>query len=127
MSTKATTLEKVKDGVDDVVEKAREAFNDGIDAAKDRFNLATKRLDRRYRKAAGRLRIGAALVREKLADTKDKVADGYSRASRQLGKIDRNTRRYVSNNPRKAILIAAGVGLFAGLVLALARREPAEG
>jgi len=125
MNAKGTTLEKVKDGVDDVVEKAREAVNDGLDAAKDRFQYAAKRLDRRYRKAASRFRAHAEAVRDKLADTKETVVAGYTQASRKLVRVERDARRYVSNNPRKAVLIAAGVGLLAGLVLSRARRGTA--
>ncbi len=127
MNAKSTTLERVKDGMDDVVEKAREVFNDGLDAAKDRFDHAAKRLDRRYRRASGQLRDQAKVMRSKLAQTKEAVASGYDQVTRKVARLDRGARRYVSHNPRKAVLIAAGVGLLAGLVLSRSRRAPVEG
>jgi ElaB/YqjD/DUF883 family membrane-anchored ribosome-binding protein len=126
MNANSTTIERVKEGVDDVVEKAREAVNDGLDAAKDRFQHAAKRLDKRYRKTATRFRAGAEAVREKLVDTKETLAESYAQASKKLARIDRDTRKYVSNNPRKAVLIAAGVGLLAGFVWSRARRSSAN-
>jgi ElaB/YqjD/DUF883 family membrane-anchored ribosome-binding protein len=126
MNAKSSTIERVKEGVEDVVEKTRDAVNDGLDAAKDRFQYAAKHFDKRYRKTARGLRNRALAVRDTLVDTKKSLAGGYAQASKKMVKIDRDTRKYVTSNPRKALLIAAGVGLLAGLVLTRSRRAPAE-
>ncbi len=60
---------------------------------------------------------------EKMRDLRYGVADTASAAQRQMGHYATTTTRYVSEEPVKAALIAAGVGaLIAGVVLMSRRR-----
>jgi len=131
MSNRSTTIGRVRTGVDDVVEKAREVVNEGLDAAKQRFDHAADRLERRYHKtmlrARGRAERATKALRARVAVARNTLAKGYTEAGKKLSRLDRNARRYVNDNPRKAVLIATGVGLLAGLVVGRVRRGHAAG
>jgi ElaB/YqjD/DUF883 family membrane-anchored ribosome-binding protein len=131
MANNSVTIERVKEGVDGMVEKTRDIVNDRLDAARAKFDHAADRLDRRYRKAIARARGNAEraskVVHARLAEARTTVAKTYTQASKKVARVDRDARRYVADNPRKAVLLAAGVGILAGLVLSRARRGHAAG
>ena len=126
MNANSTTIDRVKEGVDDVVEKTREAVNGGLDAAKDRLASVAGRLDKTYRKTAKELQNRAIAARDTLEDARDTLVAGYGRASRKVVRLDRKARRLISEHPRKAVLLAAGVGILTALIWSRARRASAE-
>lgn len=64
---------------------------------------------------------------EKVRDLRMGMADSALAAQQRLGRYADATTRYVSEQPLKSALIAAGVGaLVAGLIIAARRRRDSE-
>ena len=121
MNSKSDPIERVKDGMGAVVEKAREVVNDGLDAAKERFEDRADQLDRRYRKTLASVRERAERlsddVHERVDGAKATLEEGYTQAKKKARRLERDTRGYVRDNPGTSLLIATGVGFLLGLAL----------
>jgi len=119
MAKTSNTLERVKEGVGEVVEKAREALNDRLESAKDKFDDGADLLDRRVRKAMAQARgsVGRVVddVTERFEEAEKTLTDGYKRTKKRLRRLNRSARAYVADNPVRSLLIASGVGLLVGL------------
>jgi len=73
-------------------------------------------------------------IREGLENAREKVLEGYEKVSDKahevwdnaadvtLNDVVKSARKYYKRNPGKCLLIAAGSGLFAGLMLSGRRR-----
>src|SRR4051794_11732585 len=81
---------------------------------------------RRYRDTAAQVRGRVALVsknvNERVGDAKKTLMGRYSRAKKKVSRLQRDSSRYVRDNPGKVLLSIAGVGLLVGLVVSPRRR-----
>jgi ElaB/YqjD/DUF883 family membrane-anchored ribosome-binding protein len=66
-------------------------------------------------KADEKSKQGAHAVSDKVAHT---VEDAYDKSTEMLDKAYERTQHYTEENPGKTILIAAGIGLVLGFILA---------
>lgn len=112
MSKANLTIERVKEGVGDVVDKAREVINDSLDTAND----TADQLGRQYRRTAGQLRVAANRFSKQARGHLETAQETYRGAKKKVSRLNRDSRRYVSANPGKSVLIAAGVGFLIGLI-----------
>jgi ElaB/YqjD/DUF883 family membrane-anchored ribosome-binding protein len=126
MARTSKTAERVKDGVDGLVKKTRVAVNGGLDAVNENLNGGVDRLDRRYRATAAQVRGRVALVsnnmNEKVIDAKKTLLGRYLRTKKKVSRLQRDSSRYVRDNPGKVLLSIAGLGLLIGLVASPRRR-----
>jgi len=120
MARNTKTAERVKDGVGDLVKKTRGLVNHGLDSAEKTLDNRVDRLDRRYRETVAQLRGRAGRasksVHARVADTKKSLLGSYLRASKKVSRLQRDTGKYVRDNPGKVLLTAAGLGLLVGLI-----------
>jgi ElaB/YqjD/DUF883 family membrane-anchored ribosome-binding protein len=130
MARTSKTAERVKDGVGDLVKKARAVVNDGLDSAKETFDDRVDRLDRQYRETAAQVRGNAERVSKKaykrVADVRKSLLGRYTRARKKVSRLQRDTGKYVRDNPGKSLLAATGLGLLVGLVTSPRRRLAAQ-
>lgn len=128
MDKSGSTIDQVKDGVGAVVDSAREVVNDGLDSVKGRFNDGADNLDRFYRSTVSQARDASERIaenaRERLDDVKDSTREGYRHARKTFSRLPGDARDYVSDNPGLSLLIAAGIGFLAGLVVRVAAPRP---
>jgi len=126
MARNSKTAERVKDGVDGLVKKTRVAVNGGLDVVNENLNGGVDRLDRRYRETASQVRGRVARVsnnvNEKVIDAKKTLLGRYLRTKKKVSRLQRESSRYVRDNPGKVLLSIAGVGLLVGLVVSPRRR-----
>ena len=120
MDKSGSTIDQVKNGVGAVMDSAREVVNDGAD-----------NLDRLYRGTVSQVRDTSGRIaenaRERLDDVKDSTREGYRHARKTLSRLSGDARDYVSDNPGQSLLIAAGIGFLAGLVMAVRAAAPRPG
>lgn len=126
MARNSKTAERVKDGVDDLVKKTRGVVNGSLDSVNENLNGGVDRLDRRYRETASQVRGRVALVsnnvNEKVDDARKTLMGRYSRARKKVSRFQRDSGRYVRDNPGKVLLSIAGLGLLIGLIVSPRRR-----
>jgi ElaB/YqjD/DUF883 family membrane-anchored ribosome-binding protein len=126
MARTSKTAERVKDGVDDLVKKTRGVVNGGLDAVNENLNGGVDRVDRRYRETAaqvsGRVARVSNNVNEKVIDAKKTLLGRYLRTKKKVSRLQRDSSRYVRDNPGKVLLSIAGLGLLIGLVVSPRRR-----
>jgi ElaB/YqjD/DUF883 family membrane-anchored ribosome-binding protein len=129
MARNTKTAERVKDGVGDLVKKTRVVVNHGLDSAEKTLDNRVDRLDRQYRETVSQLRGRAGRVSKnvqaRVDDAKKSLLGRYLRVSKKVSRLQRDTGRYVRDNPGKVLLSAAGVGLLIGLVASPRRRVAA--
>ena len=120
MARTSKTAERVKDGMGDLVKKARGVVNGGLDSAKENFDDRVDRLDRHYRETAAQVRGRAGRVSKKVykqvADVRKSLLGRYTQARKKVSRLQRDTGKYLRDNPGKSLLAAAGLGLLLGLV-----------
>jgi len=82
--------------------------------------------DRRYRDTATQVRGRVARVsnnvNEKVIDAKKTLLGRYLRTKKKVSRLQRESSRYVRDNPGKVLLSIAGLGLLLGLVVSPRRR-----
>jgi ElaB/YqjD/DUF883 family membrane-anchored ribosome-binding protein len=126
MARNSKTAERVKDGVDELVKKTRVAVNGGLDSVNENLNGGVDRIDRRYRETATQVRGRVARVsnnvNEKVIDAKKTLLGRYLRTKKKVSRLQRDSSRYVRDNPGKVLLSIAGLGLLVGLVTSPRRR-----
>jgi ElaB/YqjD/DUF883 family membrane-anchored ribosome-binding protein len=119
MARNSKTAERVKDGVGDLVKKTRGVVNHGLDSAEKTLDNRVDRLDHRYRETVAQLRGRAERVSKnvhaQVADAKKSLLGRYLRVSKKVSRLQRDTGKYVRDNPGKVLLTAAGLGLLVGL------------
>ena len=117
MDKSGATIDQVKDGVGTVMDSAREVVNDGAD-----------NLDRLYHSTVSQVRDTSERIaenaREQLDGVKDSARKSYRHARKTLSRLSGDARDYVSDNPGLSLLIAAGIGFLAGLVVRVAAPRP---
>jgi ElaB/YqjD/DUF883 family membrane-anchored ribosome-binding protein len=111
------SAEKAVDAVTDGVAAAREKFQRLNDDVQDRYRKVSKDVRRSAERASREIRRSADAARETYRDTAKKVQKGYRRASSDVQRLGRDVGEYVSENPGKSVLIAAGVGFLIGLIV----------
>lgn len=115
------SIERTQSGVDTLIDSTRDAVINGADGAEARIETAAEATVRASRAAAERLREGAdsaARGAHRGVQGAAKAIDrGYARAQRDLSRVARGTTDFVTENPGKALLLAAGVGFLIGLVV----------
>jgi ElaB/YqjD/DUF883 family membrane-anchored ribosome-binding protein len=130
MARNSKTAERVKDGVDGLVEKTRGVVNSGLDSVNENLNGGVDRIDRRYRETAaqvsGRVARVSNNVNEKVIDAKKTLLGRYLRTKKKVSRLQRDSSRYVRDNPGKVLLSIAGLGLLVGLVVSPRRRLAAS-
>ena len=99
---------------------ARERFARIADQVRGRVQHAGQTTGQRARRAGDDLRRGAERARERAAVTGDTLRQGYGRAEERARVFSGDLNDFVQENPRRAVLIAAGIGFLVGL---LARRR----
>ena len=121
MAKSDSTIDQVKDGVGAVVDRTREAVNDGLDSVAGTFNDGADNLNRFYRGTVAQVRGTSERIsenaREQLDDVKDSAREGYRHARKTLSRLYGDARDYMDDNPGQSLLIAAGIGFLAGLVV----------
>lgn len=126
MARTSKTAERVKDGVDDLVKKTRGVVNGSLDSVNENLNHGVDRIDRRYRETAAQVRGRVARVsdnvNEKVIDAKKTLLGRYLRTRKKVSRLQRDSGRYVRDNPGKVLLSIAGLGLLLGLVVSPRRR-----
>lgn len=129
MDKSGSTIDQVKDGVGAVVDSAREAVNDGLDSVKGTINNGADNLDRFYRSTIAQVRDTSERIsenaREQLDDVRSFARKRYRHARKKVSRLSGDAWDYVSDNPSWSLLIAAGIGFLAGLVVR--RRGAATG
>jgi ElaB/YqjD/DUF883 family membrane-anchored ribosome-binding protein len=58
-------------------------------------------------------------AQERVGDIRERVEDISEKVGDQVGVARAKTKRYVVQNPEKSLLMAAGVGLAVGTIIAL--------
>jgi ElaB/YqjD/DUF883 family membrane-anchored ribosome-binding protein len=120
MARTSKTAERVKDGVDELVKKTRVVVNGGLDSVQESLDSGVDRLDRRYRETAAQVRGRVALVsnnvNHKVIDARKTLMGRYLRTKKKVSRLQRDSSRYVRDNPGKVLLSIAGLGLLVGLV-----------
>jgi ElaB/YqjD/DUF883 family membrane-anchored ribosome-binding protein len=120
MSKTQTNFDSIKNDVGDTADKAREVINEGLGTAKSALGSGVEELDRRYRRTLSQVQGGAQRfseqAREQLSGARKSVQERYVQTKDSLVSIDRNTREYVSANPGKSLLLAAGLGFLIGFL-----------
>jgi ElaB/YqjD/DUF883 family membrane-anchored ribosome-binding protein len=118
--------EAVKDGVGDLVKKTRGVVNDGLDSVKENLDSGVDRIDRRYletvAQARGSVERVSNQVQAQVTDARKSLMSRYLRARKKVSRLQRDTGRYVRDNPGKLLLAVAGLGLLVGLVASPHRR-----
>jgi ElaB/YqjD/DUF883 family membrane-anchored ribosome-binding protein len=126
MARTSKTAERVKDGVEGLVKKTRGAVNGGLDSVQESLDNGVDRIDRQYRETANQLRGRLARVsnhlNEKVIDTQKTLLGRYLRTKKKVSRLQRDSGRYVRDNPGKVLLSIAGLGLLVGLVVSPRRR-----
>ena len=121
MARTSKTAERVKDRVDGLVKKTRGVVNGGLDSVQESLDSGVDRLDRRYRETATQVRGRVALVsnnvNEKVIDAKKTLLGRYLRTRKKVSRLQRDSGRYVRDNPGKVLLSIAGLGLLVGLAV----------
>jgi ElaB/YqjD/DUF883 family membrane-anchored ribosome-binding protein len=129
MDKSGATIDQVKDGVGAVVDSAREAVNDRIDSVRGTINNGVDNLDRLYRSTVTDVRDASERIaenaREQLDDVRYFARKRYRHARKKVSRLSGDVGDYVSDNPGRSLLIAAGIGFLAGLVVC--RRGAATG
>jgi ElaB/YqjD/DUF883 family membrane-anchored ribosome-binding protein len=122
--------EAVKDGVGDLVKKTRGVVNDGLDSAQESFDDGVDRIDRSYRvtvaQARGSVERVSNKLQEQVDDARKSLMGRYLRAKKKVSRFQRDTGRFVRENPGKLLLTAAGFGLLVGLIASPRRRLAAR-
>ncbi|HEV7507804.1 MAG TPA: DUF883 C-terminal domain-containing protein [Thermoanaerobaculia bacterium] len=130
MARHSKAAEAVKDGVDDLVKKARGIVNGGLDSVKENLDGGVDVIDRRYLDTVKQVRGHAArvsnTVHEQVGEAKKSLMGRYLRARKKVSRLQRDTGRYVRENPGKVLLSVAGLGLLVGLIASPRRRLAAE-
>lgn len=130
MSKNSKAAEAMKDGVDDLVKKARGVVNDGLDSVKETFDDGVDRVDRQYREtvaqARGHVKRVSNTVQGQVDDARKSLLGRYGRAKKKASRFQRDTGRYVRENPAKLLLAVAGLGLLIGLIVSPRRRLAAS-
>ncbi|HSS51296.1 MAG TPA: hypothetical protein VLX28_20325 [Thermoanaerobaculia bacterium] len=126
MTRTSKTAERVKDGVDGLVKKTRGVVNGGLDSVQESLDNGVDRVDRRYRQTASQVRGRLARVsnnmNEKVIDAKKTLLGRYLRTKKKVSRLQRDSSRFVRDNPGKVLLSVAGLGLLFGLVVSPRRR-----
>ena len=119
MARTSKTAERVKDGVGDLVKKTRTLVNGGLDSAQETLEGQVNRIDRRYRQTAVRARGSVQRVSNQVQkhvdDARKSLMGRYTRARKKVSRLQRDTGRYVKDNPTRSLLAALGLGLLLGL------------
>jgi ElaB/YqjD/DUF883 family membrane-anchored ribosome-binding protein len=123
MTTSTKTVERVKEGVGELVDRTREVVNDSLDTAREKLEGRMDDFDRQYRKVRGGAVRVADTVRDQFDGVRTNVRDRYKVARKKVVRADRDLRDYVKDNPRKSLLITSGVGLFVGFLLTFRRNR----
>jgi ElaB/YqjD/DUF883 family membrane-anchored ribosome-binding protein len=120
MARNSKTAERVKDGVDDLVKKTRGVVNSGLNSVKENLDDGVDRIDRQYRETVAQVRGNAVRVssnvQEHVDDARKSLMGRYLRARKKVSRLQRDTGRYVRDNPGKVLAAVAGLGLLVGLV-----------
>jgi|SRR6185312_4056925 len=126
MARTSKTAERVKDGVDGLVKKTRVAVNGGLDTVNENLKGGVDRIDRRYRETAAQVRGQVARVsnnvNEKVGDARKTLMGRYLLTRKKVSRLQRDSSRYVRDNPGKVLLSIAGLGLLVGLAVSPRRR-----
>jgi ElaB/YqjD/DUF883 family membrane-anchored ribosome-binding protein len=117
MPQSTRTIERVKDGVGGLVEKARDVVNDSLDSAQERLENGAVALARGYRKLSTTAQLISQGAREQLESASDALRDGCGQAKKNLSRLKRDASEYVSDNPGKSLLMAAGLGFLLGMAV----------
>lgn len=99
-----------------------------LETARERFSEVAEGVSRKVKSIGGgagragqKVRAGAekagAVAREKAEVVATKARHGYERARKDLDHLTDDLNEYVRDNPAKAVLIAAGIGFFLGILL----------
>jgi ElaB/YqjD/DUF883 family membrane-anchored ribosome-binding protein len=120
------SIERTQAGMDTLIDSTRDAVISRADAAEERIENAAEAAIRASRVAAERVRVSAdsaARGAHKGVEGAAKALDrGYTRAQRDLSRVAARTTDFVSENPGKALLIAAGAGFLIGVLVQRRRR-----
>jgi ElaB/YqjD/DUF883 family membrane-anchored ribosome-binding protein len=130
MARNTKTAERVKDGVGDLVKKTRGVVNHSLDSVEKTLDNRVDGLDRRYRETVAQVRGRAERVsknvRAQVDDARKSLLGRYLRASKKVSRLQRDTGRYVRDNPGKLLLAAAGLGLLVGMAASPRRLNAAH-
>ncbi len=126
----ADTIEK---GPVEGAETAREDA-EGVVTARDRFKKVSQDVRDRYERvsddvrrgaerASHEIRRGTERARERYGEVADSARERYTQVREKSGELSRDVSHYVRDNPGRSVLIAAGVGFLAGLLVRRSRGE----
>jgi ElaB/YqjD/DUF883 family membrane-anchored ribosome-binding protein len=130
MARNTKTAERVKDGVGELVKKTRGVVNHGLDSAEKTLDNRVDRLDRSYRETVAQVRGRAErvskIVQARVDDARKSLLGRYMRTRKKVSRLQRDTEKYVRDNPGRVLLTAAGLGLLVGMAASPRRHLAAQ-
>lgn len=122
------SIERAKDGVDSMIDQTRDTVVGVADRAERGIESGAERLVDRAHVAGESFRDGAETAargaHQQLRSTAKAIDRGYRRSSDQWARGATAAADYLTENPGKALLVAASAGFVLGM-LTQRRRPPA--
>lgn len=119
-------IARTKDGMDDLIDRTRDAVVGAADRAERGVDSAAERVMAEAHAAGEHVRDGARTAsrgaHRRLESAAQAIDQGYARARGDLLRAAGAATDYVTENPGKAVLIAASTGFVLGLLVHRHRR-----
>jgi len=119
-------IERTKDGMGSLIDRTRDAVVGVADQTERGVESAAERVVKTTQAAGEYLRGGAATAsrgaHRRLDGAASAIDRGYSRAASDLSRSAEAVTDYVTENPGKALMVAASSGFVLGVLLRRRRR-----
>jgi ElaB/YqjD/DUF883 family membrane-anchored ribosome-binding protein len=114
-------IERTKDGMDSLIDRTRDAVVGATERAERGVETVAQRAVEAAHGAGESVREGAETAsrgaHRRVENAAQAIDRGYSRARSDLSRAATATSAYVTENPGKALLLAASAGFVFGLLL----------
>jgi ElaB/YqjD/DUF883 family membrane-anchored ribosome-binding protein len=114
-------IDRTKDGMDSLIDRTRDAVVGVADRAESGVESAAERVVERAHEAGEYVRDGAETAsrgaHQRLEGAAKAIDRGYTRARGDLSRAATVATDYVTENPGKALLLAASAGFVLGMLV----------
>jgi ElaB/YqjD/DUF883 family membrane-anchored ribosome-binding protein len=114
-------IERTRDGMDSLIDKTRDAVVGAADRAERGVETTAERAVETAHVAGKSVRDGAEKAargaHQRVQGTAEAVDRGYTRVRGDLTRVSVATTEYVTENPGKALLLAASAGFLFGMLV----------